>query len=153
MQPNNKIVETYIGEYLYTTDKNKISLNQVHQYLSTNTYWALQIPFDVVKNAFDNSYCFGIIFNKATIGFARMVTDFATFSYLADVYIQEAHRGKGLGKKLIAFIHSNPNLQGQRRWMLATRDAQSLYQQFDWTFLDDEQQQRVMQIRWKNGYG
>ncbi|MBU2893494.1 GNAT family N-acetyltransferase [Colwellia sp. D2M02] len=105
----------------------------VHSYLS-RSYWAKNIPKSVVKTAIENSLCFAvlaIIQGKSTqVGFARMITDYATVAYLADVYILEEHRGQGLSKKLMAEIIQHPKLQGLRRMLLATSDAHGLYQQF-----------------------
>lgn len=94
---------------------------------------------EVVSRAIHNSLCFGIIFNNEQIGFARLITDSATFAYLADVYILEAHRGKGLSKKLLHEIFSHPQLQGLRRMLLATRDAHALYEKFGFTKLSNPQ--------------
>ncbi len=106
-----------------------MDLDAIHSFLSTS-YWAECIPKETVKRAIDNSLCFGIFANESQVGFARMVTDSATFAYLADVYIVETHRGKGLSKWLMQRILEHPQLQGLRRMVLATRDAHDLYRQF-----------------------
>lgn len=119
--------------YLISDDRLKINLDFVHQYLSQESYWAQNIPVEVVKRSIEGSLSFGIYQSGKQVGFARVVSDKATFAYLADVFITEEHRGKGLGKWLMVTIHAHPKLQGLRRWMLGTRDAHSLYAKFGWT--------------------
>jgi N-acetylglutamate synthase-like GNAT family acetyltransferase len=92
-----------------------------------------------------NSFCFAVLHQTKTIGFARLITDYTTFAYLADVFILPEHRGKGLSKLLLKRIHENPELQSLRRWLLATKDAHSLYEQFGWTKFTAEQTNRFMQ--------
>ena len=116
-------------EYIISTDKNKIDTDYVHGFL-TQSYWSPGVPRETVKKAMQNSLCFGVYDNGRQIGYARMVTDTATFDYLADVFIVENYRGKGLGKWLVKVILAHPELQGLRRIILATRDAHSLYSQF-----------------------
>ncbi len=101
---------------------------------------------EVVKRSIANSFCFGVYLHDKQIGFARMITDKATFGYLADVFILPEHRGKGLSKWLIATIHAHPELQGLRRWMLGTKDAHGLYKQFGWMPLPEEVVPRFMQL-------
>jgi GNAT superfamily N-acetyltransferase len=143
-------MESIKGEYTISTDNRKLDIAFIHNYLSTS-YWAEQIPIATVTKAIDGSLCFGVYHGaKQTVpavrqvGFARMVTDKATFAYLADVFIDEAHRGLGLSKWLVAAIMAHPDLQGLRRIMLATRDAHGLYAQFGFTPLINPE--RWMQI-------
>ena len=130
-------------EPVITTDKKKIDIEYVHSFL-TRSYWSEGIPLETVRKAIENSLCFSVFMNDKQIGFARMVTDKATFAYLADVFIDEEFRGKGISKKLMKTIMFHPDLQGLRRIMLATRDAHSLYSQFG--FLPMNNPERWMQI-------
>lgn len=118
--------------YSISTDKNSMDIDFIHGYLS-RSYWAEGIPKEVVMRSVKGSLCFGVFDNTRQVGFARMITDEATFAYLADVFIIEEYRGKGLSKWLIEVILSYPGLQGLRRMMLATRDAHKLYEQFGFT--------------------
>ena len=117
------------GDYTISTDNKKLDISFIHNYLS-GSYWAEQIPVETVRKAIDGSLCFGVYRADKQVGFARMVTDKATFAYLADVFIGEAYRGLGLSKWLVATILAHPDMQGLRRMMLATRDAHGLYAQF-----------------------
>jgi GNAT superfamily N-acetyltransferase len=108
------------------TDKARLDLALIHDFL-VRSHWAAGIPFAVMRRAIDNSLAFGLYRGASQIGFARVVTDHATFAYLADVFVVEAERGKGLGRYLVDTILAHPELQGLRRWLLGTRDAQSLY--------------------------
>ena len=121
--------------YLLSTDKSKIDVETVHHFLS-HSYWAENIPLDVVRKSIENSLCFGIYHQEKLVGFARAISDFATFAYLADVFILPEERGKGLSKWLIGIILEHPQLQGLRRFTLATRDAHSLYAQFGFSVFD-----------------
>lgn len=118
-----------VNSYDISTDPARLQLAAIHAYL-TRSYWSPGVPRDVVARAIANSLCFGIYLDEAQVGFARVVTDKASFAYLADVYVLEAHRGQGLSKRLVAAIQAHPDLQGLRRFMLATRDAHGLYAQF-----------------------
>lgn len=131
--------------YSISTDPAKLNIDVIHRYLSEESYWAAGIPYEVVKRSIEHSFCFGVYHHNQQIGFARLVTDKATFAYLADVFILPQHRGKGLSKWLVATIHANPELQGLRRWILATKDAHGLYQQFGWELVPEELYQRFMQ--------
>lgn len=117
------------NEYTITTDKRRLDLQAIHAFLS-QTYWSPGIPMAVVERAIENSLAFGVFQGEEQVGFARVVTDKATFAYLADVYVLAAHRGKGLSKRLLEVIHAHEELQGLRRFMLATKDAHGLYAQF-----------------------
>lgn len=132
--------------YIISTDNGKLDIARIHQYLSEESYWAKNIPFEVVEKSLANSLCFGVYFQQSLVGFARCVTDKATFAYLADVFIIAEHRGKGLSKWLMETIHAHPDMQGLRRWMLGTRDAHGLYAQFGWTPLPQDQVPRFMQL-------
>lgn len=118
------------GDYLINTDRSRLDVAFVHNFLSTQTYWAVGRSFEVVQRSIDNSLCFGIYRGTEQIGFARVVTDFATFAWLADVFVIPEHRARGLAKWLMEVILAHPELQGFRRWVLATKDAHSLYEQF-----------------------
>lgn len=117
------------GEYVISTDPSLLDVGVVHGFLSSS-YWAEGIPAEVVRRSIEHSLCFGVHQGEAQVGFARVVTDRATFTYLCDVFVAEGHRGRGLGKWLIEAIVAHPDLQGLRRWLLATRDAHGLYRQF-----------------------
>lgn len=136
-------------EYSISTDKSKLQFNVIHAFLSTS-YWSPNVPMEIVKRAAENSVTFGIYKNKAQVGYARIISDCATFAYLADVFILESERGKGLSKWLIESIMQLPELQGLRRWSLATRDAHSLYAKFGFTPLQNPE--IMMQIARPNIY-
>jgi len=118
------------SEFIYSDDHNLIDVAAVHRYLSTESYWAKGIPLEIVRRAIANSLCFGIYQANQQVGFARWVTDRATFAYLCDVYIAQEFRGIGLSKKLMSFMMFHPDLQGLRTYFLGTLDAHGLYEQF-----------------------
>lgn len=118
------------GDYLISTDKLRLDLEVIHDFLSQKSYWAQGRSLEVIKRGIENSLNFGIYQGRKQVGFARVVTDYATFAWLADVFVLEEHRGQGLGKWLIEVILSHPRLQGFRRWALATKDAHELYRNF-----------------------
>jgi GNAT superfamily N-acetyltransferase len=121
------------GEYEVSSDPARLDLDVVHGFLSTS-YWAAGIPMETVRRSVAHSLVFGIHHDAdGQVGFARVVSDRATFAYLCDVFVLPAHRGRGLSKWLVEFIHAHPELQGLRRWMLATRDAHDLYRGQGWT--------------------
>jgi GNAT superfamily N-acetyltransferase len=124
------------NEYDVSADRQRLDVTAIHEYL-TQSYWSPGIPRAIVERAIEGSLCFGVFHQGAQVGFARVVTDKATFAYLADVYILEPHRGKGLSKRLMQFIFAHPDLQGLRRFMLATKDAHGLYKQFEFTELSN----------------
>ena len=115
-------------DFIISTDKSKIDIAYVHQFL-TNSYWAENIPVETVERSISGSLCFSVFHQRAQVGFARVITDEATFAYLADVFIDENYRGKGLSKWLMETIIQYPTLQHFRRFLLATRDAHGLYKQ------------------------
>jgi len=116
-----------------STDKSLLNFDLVYKYLSADSYWAIGIPAEKLKRAIENSMCFGIYKNSKQAGFARVVTDQATFAYICDVFVLPAYRGLGLSKWLMQTINEHPDLQGLRRWSLATADAHGLYSQFGFT--------------------
>lgn len=130
--------------FLISTDKSLLDMEVIYNYLHTDSYWAKGIPFEKLERSIDNSICFGVYFNNTQIGFARVVTDKAIFAYLADVFILPEFRKKGLSKWLVQTIMSHPDLQGLRRWSLATADAHGLYAQFGFTEINNPE--RWMQI-------
>lgn len=112
-----------------STDPSRLDLDTIHRWLSEETYWARGRSRDLMQRSFDNSICFGAYLGDRQVGFARVVTDRATFAWLADVFIAGEHRGRGYGKALVAAVLAYPELQGLRRWLLATKDAHGLYAQ------------------------
>src|SRR5215831_14902244 len=122
-------IEARRDNYLVSNDKSKLDLDVIHGFL-TESYWSPGVPLRIVKKAIENSLCFGVYDGEAQVGFARVVSDYATFAYLADVFILESHRGRGLSKWMMECIMTHPDLQGLRRWMLGTRDAHGLYSQY-----------------------
>jgi len=129
--------EWHKGDYTISTDPARLDLASIHRYLSQESYWAAGRTMEVVRRSIENSLPFGILRATEQIGFARVVTDYATFTWLADVYVLPPHRGQGLAKWMMSVIVSHPRLQGLRRWMLGTRDAHGLYAQFGFIPLPD----------------
>ena len=127
-----------------STNKLQLDPYVIHNFLS-KAYWSENIPKWIGKKAIENSLCFGVYDADKQIGFARVVTDYTTFAFLADVFILEEYRGKGLSKKLMAEVMNHPELKTIRRWMLVTKDAHGLYKQFGWTPLDQPE-------RWMNKF-
>ena len=120
------------GEYLISTDKNRLDMAVIHDFLTTS-YWATGVPVDVVERSIEHSLTFGIYKGEQQVGFARVITDYATYAYLSDVFILEPFRGQGLSKWLMDVIVCHPELQGLRRWALHTKDAHSLYRKVGFT--------------------
>lgn len=139
------VIEHHKNNYLFSTDKKKLQLSVIHQFLSKQSYWSVNIPMDTVKKSIEGSICFGIYLEEKQIGFARLITDKATFGYLADVFVVEEHRNKGLSKELMAFILSYPLIKQLRRLMLATKDAHGLYKQFGFNALAEPA--RFMEVK------
>src|SRR5262245_16572910 len=127
-------IEAARGEFTISTDRDRLDLNAVHSYL-VQSYWAEGIPLEILRKAVAESHCYGLYREAEQIGFARVVTDRATFAYLCDVYVLEAFRGRGLGKWLMQVVMEHPDLQGLRRFVLVTRDAHELYRPFGFTSL------------------
>jgi len=129
--------------YDISTDPTRLDIAAVHAFL-TRAYWSVGIPIATVERAVANSLCVGAYLGTEQVGFARVVTDKSTFAYLADVYVLEAHRGRGLSKRLMQAVVAHADLQGLRRFMLATRDAHGLYRQFG--FKELTHPSRLMEI-------
>jgi GNAT superfamily N-acetyltransferase len=123
--------------YEIDTDKTRLNLAPIHDFLANCSHWARGIPLDVLQHAIAHSLAFGLYRDGAQIGFARIVTDEATFAYLADVFIAAGERNAGLGQWLIETILAHPPLQGLRRWLLVSRDAASLYRRCGFADLRD----------------
>jgi GNAT superfamily N-acetyltransferase len=118
------------GGFCISTEKTRLDIPLIHEYLSQHSYWAKGRAFEVVRRSIEHSLCFGVYARDRQVGFARVVTDYATFSWLCDVFILEAYRGRGLGKWLVAIIVDYPGLQNAMRFLLATRDAHDLYAKY-----------------------
>jgi GNAT superfamily N-acetyltransferase len=131
------------GEFSISTDPKQLDITLIHKYLSTDSYWAQGRTVDTIERSIENSLNFGLYKGEQQIGFARVVTDFATFAWLADVFVLDAYRGRGLGKWLVEVILSHPDLQRFRRWVLATKDAHELYRQFG--FIELKRPERWME--------
>lgn len=160
---NFQPIESRRGEFVVSTDPARLDLDMIHHFL-TNCYWAKDIPRETVARSIEHSLCFGVydegdersprLANAAKHGareylspqvaFARVVSDFATFAYLGDVFVLESHRGRGLSKWMMEAIVGHPALQGLRRWILLTRDAHGLYSQFGFTSI--EKPDRYMEL-------
>ena len=144
------MIEKQIGEFLYSTDKTKLDVGYIHHFLAQESYWAKNIPIEIVKQSIEGSLCFGVYHQNKQIGFARVITDYATFGYLADVFIDKDFRGKGLSKELMSFIMEQDSIKKLRRFMLATLDAHSLYEQFGFQKLEGDK--RLMGIKFFEQY-
>jgi GNAT superfamily N-acetyltransferase len=130
---SEEVIDYRRGEFLISTNREYLSLDVVHGFL-TNCYWAKGIPREVVARSIEHALCFGIYDGEgAQVGFARVISDFATMAYVGDVFVLETHRGRGLGKWLMQCIMQHPALQNLRRWILTTRDAHGLYSQVGFT--------------------
>ncbi len=116
--------------FVISTDQSLLDLPFIHHFLDKESYWANHIPLERLETAIKNSLCFGVYHQNKQIGFARVITDYAVFAYLADVFITPTYRKQGLSKWLVQTIMQHPNLQNLKRWLLATSDAQGLYKQF-----------------------
>jgi GNAT superfamily N-acetyltransferase len=139
-----------MSSYTLVTGYPQMDIAAVHEFLRSS-YWSPNVPYDVVDRAARNSMCFGVRSAEGQVAFARVVTDKATFAYLADVYVLEGHRGTGLGRLMLAAIFEHPELQGLRRFMLATRDAHALYARYGFVALAD--QGRWMEVHKPDAYG
>jgi|SRR5271157_551274 len=148
---NSEMVTEYRrGEFLISTSRGRLDLDVVHGFL-TNCYWAKGIPREVVARSIEHALCFGIYDDGGEqVGFARVISDFATIAYIGDVFVLETHRGRGLGKWLMQCISQHPSLQGLRRWILTTRDAHGLYSQFGFTPV--KAPERYMELHQPNVY-
>lgn len=121
--------EFYREDYLISTDPSRLDLHWIHNYLANEAYWSRGIPFNLFKRSIENSLCFGIYLQDKQIGFARVISDYATYAYVGDVFVAQNYREQGLGKWLLKCILDFPELQGLRRWMLVTSNAHGLYEQ------------------------
>jgi GNAT superfamily N-acetyltransferase len=124
------IVEFERDSYLISTNKSKLDVNLIYDYLNNTAYWAKGRSLEVVRKTIENSLCFGVYRGGQQVGFARVITDYATFAWLCDVFILDSEQSKGLGKWLVSSIMEHPELHGVRRMMLATRDAHELYRRY-----------------------
>lgn len=129
--------------YSISTDPDRLDRAVIHGFLR-ESYWAPEIPREIVDKSIRNSLPFGVYEGEALVGFARVITDFATFAYVADVFVLSSHRGRGLAVWLMEVIRAHPELQGLRRWVLATRDAHGLYRKSGFTEMDNPK--RFMEI-------
>jgi GNAT superfamily N-acetyltransferase len=139
------------GELLVSTDRSLLDVAAVHDFLANRSYWAAGIPLEVLRRAIDGSLCFGLYDGGRQVGFARVVTDGATFAYLCDVFVLESHRGRGLCTWLLECVRAHPALQGLRRFVLVTRDAHGLYGRLGFTPLAEPG--RYMEVWNRNPYG
>ena len=124
------MMEVRRDEFLISTDREQLDVDAIQQFLAEESYWARERTLEQTRTAIENSICFGVYHTGKQIGFASVLTDQATFAYLGDVFIIDEYRGRGLSKWLMEVIISHPDLQGLRRWVLATRDAHTLYEKF-----------------------
>ena len=127
------IFECESRDLLLSTEKSLLDVERIHNFLSRQSYWCNKIPRDIVLKSIANSLCFGLYLNKEQIGFARVVTDSATFAWLCDVYVETSNRGHGYSKWMIENLLKHPDLQNLRRICLATKDAHTLYKKFGFT--------------------
>jgi GNAT superfamily N-acetyltransferase len=142
--------ERVIGAYFISTDKAKLDIPLIHDFLANHSYWAIGIPLEMVQQFVEHCLTVGVYHTTGQVGFARVITDYTTFAYLADVFILEEHRKRGLSKELIRFILEQDFVKQLRRFVLATRDAHSLYASFGFTPLDNPD--LFMQIHTPNKY-
>jgi GNAT superfamily N-acetyltransferase len=123
-------MQQFLAECEISTDPRRLDVGVIHKFLAEDSYWSQEIPRSTVERAIANSLCFGVYHRTGQIGFARIVTDRSTFALVADVFILQAHRGKGLAKWLMQSVVEHEDLQGLRRLLLLTSDAHALYRQF-----------------------
>jgi GNAT superfamily N-acetyltransferase len=124
-------MEIQKDEFTISTDRSRLDVDTIHRFLVEDSYWARERTLDQTKTAIENSICFGLYRDDKLIGFARVVSDKATFAYIGDLFVLEEYRGRGLSKWLMQVMVEHPELQGLRRWVLATKDAHGLYSQFE----------------------
>ena len=137
-------------EFEISTDKCRLDIETIHRFLSEESYWANKRSLEQTKTAIVNSICFGVYQGDRQIGFARVISDKATFAYVGDVFILDDFRGRGLSKKLMRVMLEHPDLQGLRRWVLATKDAHGLYEQFGFSLMKFPE--RWMELPAKDAY-
>ena len=138
------------GDFSITTNPEDLQVDAILDYLQNDSYWAQNRTEEQMKNIIENSLCFGLYKDENQIGFARVVTDYATFAYLGDVYVLPEFQGNGLGTWLMEIVINHPDLQGFRRWVLATRDAHKLYEKFGFTEL--KHPERWMELAASDAY-
>ena len=136
--------------FTVSTEKKKLDRTAIHEFLRSS-YWARGISRELVDRSIDNSLCFGLYEGDRLIGFARVISDYATFGYLSDVFVVESHRGRGLATWFMETVMAHPDLRGIRRWMLATADAHRLYRKIGFTELS--RPERIMEKLLSNPYG
>ncbi len=139
------------GEYAISTDRARLDLAAIHRFLAEGSYWAADIPFETMRRSIEHSLPFGLYHGDTQVGFARVITDYATFAYVGDVFVEPEYRRRGLSKWLMQTMAAHPDLQGFRRWILATRDAHGLYAQSGFTPL--EWPETWMEMRPLRSYG
>ena len=123
--------------FYISTDKTKLDISIIHNFLS-KAYWSEGIPVAIIEKGIEHSFCFGVYREEEQVGFARVITDYATFAYLADVFIVESYQGHGLGKKLVDTIVNHPSLKEIRTFSLFTKDAHGLYTQYGFKVIEDD---------------
>lgn len=138
------------GGFMVSTEKERLDRGVIHEFLR-RSYWARGIPRELVDRSIENSLCFGLYERDALVGFARVISDNATFGYLADVFVLESHRGRGLATWLMEVVMTHPDLQGIRRWMLVTADAHGLYRKVGFT--GPSNPERIMEKLLVDAYG
>jgi len=121
--------------YELTEDQSRIDVIAAHGFLQ-DAYWSKNIPLETLRRAMDASFCLAVFHRRQQVAMARLITDYATFSYLSDVYVLQEHRGRGLARAMVAYFQDHPKLQGQRIWLLFTRDAHGVYQKLGWKASD-----------------
>lgn len=136
--------------FVISTEKARLDIEMIHRFLSYDSYWAQGRTLEQTRTAIENSICFGVYLEERQVGFARVVTDRATFAYIGDVFILDEFRGRGLSKTLMRTMLQHPELQGLRRWVLATKDAHELYEQFGFSELRFPE--RWMELPAKDAY-
>ena len=137
------------GDYTISTERHRLDTKVIHGFL-TNAYWAQGIPLAVVERSLEHSLSFGVYHGERQVGLARVITDYTTFAYVADVFILEEYRGRGLSKWLMETVVEHPALQGLRRWILFTRDAHGLYEKVGFT--PSQNPERVMELSFPDVY-
>ena len=137
--------------YTISTEKSRLDIDLIHRYLTSDSYWAKNIPRDIVAASIEHSLCFAAFAENEFAGFARLVTDYATFGYVADVFVLPEHRGRGVAKRIMKAMREHPAVQRLRRWHLVTRDAGALYTQFGFAPLG--RPERHMELVKANPYG
>jgi GNAT superfamily N-acetyltransferase len=128
--PSMKIIEWKNGEFEITTDRDRLEIQTIHDFLALESEWARVIEREIVERSIEHSLCFGVFHRNRQVGFAHVITDCATIAYLGDVFVLKDYRSRGLAKWLMECVVAHPALQGLRRWILVTADAQDLYRKY-----------------------